>query len=169
MRQWINDNAALAAVALVVIVALGVWVMRPSSASGFEQVYFWDIATGELVVMPSDTLSPATSGNGLAVQAVVMACGSCDDESNHFVARLEMYTEEARQLVQQMAANRPANEDEARRIEQQIAAGRMVAEKPSSGGEPQWVSMMNPAGAMLLSTPAGKCGGAAVETCTPGK
>ncbi len=169
MRQWINDNAALAAVVLVVIVALGIWVMRPSSASGFEQSYFWDIGAGELVVMPSDTLPPAAapSGNGQAVAAVVMACGSCDDESSHFVARLEKYSDEAKQLVEQMATNRPDDPEQVRQLEQQIAAGRFIAEPLSGPGEPQWISMMTPTAASMLSAPSKKCSGVSAEVCTP--
>ena len=169
MRQWINDNPLIAIVAVaVLLVGLLVWSIRPAS-SGFEQSYFWDIATGELVVMPSDTLPPAAapSGSGQAVVAVVMACGSCDDQAGHFVARLEKYSDEAKQLIEQMATNRPADIEQVRQIELQIAAGRYIAEPLNGPGEPQWVSMMTPMAATMLSAPSKKCSGASAEVCTP--
>jgi hypothetical protein len=169
MRQWMNDNPVIAISAVaVLLVGLLVWSMRPAS-SGFEQSYFWDMAAGELVVMPSATLPPAAapSGNGQVVAAIVMACGSCADQAGHFVARLEKYTDEAKQLVEQMATNRPEDPEQARQIEQQIAAGRYIAKPLTGPGEPQWMSMMTPMAATMLSAPSSRCNGAAVEVCTP--
>jgi hypothetical protein len=115
VREWLNKNSAVVTIAAVVllILSLAFIIMNisgpPRPRERVIPVYFYDLNTNQLFVGQSDQVPPIYApsqpdkqGIPKGVRAFVYSCGECDDESERFIAYLEMYTPEAKAARERM-------------------------------------------------------------------
>ena len=104
VREWVNNNSAvataLAVLALVVALAVLVWTSGVGRARGApSQQWFFDLQSGELYEAAMDEIPPidTESGAGNGVKAIVYSCSSCD--SDRQIAWIERYKPDARKKL----------------------------------------------------------------------
>jgi hypothetical protein len=148
LRESINGNPAVAGAAVILLLIIAVFVVRGRGTTPYDQGYFYNLSTGELITLDSATLSPVTLPDGnTAVRAYVFSCTACADD--RFIGHLERYTDESKQLLGRI--DDPSLSDEQRReLNIQIGHGVQIALPPESGAQPQWHPMAAPAGAQIM-------------------
>lgn len=126
-RDFLNNNSALVTILAVVVlvISLGVIIMqtRGRGPMGPIDLYFYDLKTGKLFIAKSDQIPPIDAPGGpletpqgpkpAGVRAHVFACGECPSldgmtadqvaQTGAYIAYLEMYTEQAKQMMTQAA------------------------------------------------------------------
>jgi hypothetical protein len=164
--ETLNRNPAIGiGIAVVVLIIAAVIFMRSTgvgeSAQVIEQRYFYDLTTGELVALPNEPAPVTTASGSSAVWANVYACGSCDNESDRFIAYLEKYTD---------AAKSEASKPLARQDYDTLSNGHLLGMAPREpGGDIQWVPIETAEGMQITQTSLeGRCTGAALPMpCQP--
>lgn len=175
-RNWMNKNSAIASMAAIIllVVALGAVASNIFGGRGVPgpvDVYYYDLKTGELFTAKSSQFppihAPGSDGTGhpMGVRAYVYSCTDCSDESTRFVGYLEMYTPEAKKILE----NPPTMEDP-----DNLAAmdSFMMVEEEGhlvrAMDNEMWVLQMSEEGFMIMEDVQTQCGdGAIPHPCMP--
>jgi hypothetical protein len=166
IRETISQNPMIGIGIVVIAVGIVAWTMMPSSpkpGNNVSQTYFYNLESGEIVMMPTGTLPPATTESGQqAVQAHVYSCGDCTADQWFFY--LETLTEEAKAALESVG-----EDDDPTFALQADQMGRMVAEAPAGGGDPQWALATSQQGMAIANhyTGKSKCGTKLPNICRP--
>jgi len=164
--EAINKNPMIGVgIAVVILIVAGMILFRTTnvgkSGKPIEQRYFYDMGSGEVIVMGNEP-APVTSASGsTAVWAAVYTCGSCDSETDRFVAYIQKYTDEAKREVE-----KPLKQQDYDTVNE----GTVVAAPPSKAGdEVSWVQIETLQGMNITQMSIqGRCPGAAMATpCMP--
>lgn len=104
---------AVAGALVVILLAIAGWnmfryVSPPESKSAWPNAWYYDLTSTKLFVLPASSVPPvaAPGGDEAGVWAAVYACGSCDDQSKHFVAWLEKFSPETKKQLEDLIAPR---------------------------------------------------------------
>lgn len=166
VRDVIAQNPMVGVVIAVVAVAVVAWTQFSGGGGPGDNVnmtYFYDLESGEIVLMPTGTHPPATTEQGhKAVKANVYSCGECTADEWFFY--IESLTEEAKTALESVG-----EDDDPTAALRADQMGRMFAEPPASGGEPQWVRASSTQGETIAAQYGGKgkCGGKLPNICRP--
>lgn len=165
IRDFLNNNSALVTILAVVllIVALGFIVMQLGGGGNRVRtipVYYYDLDTGELFERESDTIPPVetSSGEMNGVRAFVFACNDCSDESDRFVGYLEMFTQEAKEILEMAPEDRP--EDVPYDF---YESGRLVKTPESD----RWFEANSPQGFQIMESVREQCPDGDPQPCYP--
>ncbi len=165
IRETISQNPMIGIGIVVVVAVIVVWTQLPGAkepGTNVSQTYFYNLESGEIVMMPTGTRPPATTESGQqAVKAHVYSCGECT--ADQWFYYLESLTDDAKAALENVG-----EDDDPTRALQADAMGRMVAEAPASG-EPQWVLAGSVQGQNIAATYSGKgkCGSKLPNICRP--
>lgn len=124
-----------------------------------DQIYFYDLASGDLFAGPTDAPPPITapSGEDKGVIAVVYTCGECVTDQLK-IAYLEKRSDEGKKAYAIMrelsAAGKPTPEALVDGVERE----HFVALPPATGQQPQWASLASPYGQDLTVQYRNQCG-----------
>jgi hypothetical protein len=161
--EAVNKNPIVGVVIAVVILGIAGYIMMSTSGGGggkqIEQRYFYDLSTGELTAMGNEP-APVTAASGSqAVWAHVFSCGSCEDESQRFVAYLQKLTDEAKAEFA-----KPLTQQDSDVI---MAGGRVALPPKEPGGEIRWVPADGMEGMRIGEAPLSLCPGGTPKLCEP--
>ena len=109
LRLWLAENPVIiGSVAAVIILIALYFILFSGGSSSIESPkvdYFYDLDSGEVFTDDFKIVPPYKHSSGAeAVKAVVVSCGSCEDESERQVAWLERYTETAKPEMERIMA-----------------------------------------------------------------
>ena len=177
IRQWVNNNSAVATILAVVLLLVALLVILktvgPTSGPGMAQYqYYYEIDSGERIKDDFTKVPPfATASGGTAVYALFYSCDDCDD--NWQVAFLRKYSDRAKKI----------KEDYERKMREAIESGEpmpAVMMPGVGGGGPwerdqlvsradpiKWVPIDSGEGRMIFSEWRDACGGEKPEICRP--
>jgi len=161
-RKFINQNSAVVTIGAVtvLVLALAAIVLQMqgpgAGARGPQDIWFYDLNTGELFVAKSNKLPPiAAPSDGTeqdenpsipaGVKAHVFSCGSCQDEQERFIAYLETYPPDVRDKLMAFREN-PPNYEEISEEDQRLLAGVEEAMMVRALDSNRWVNAMSEAG-----------------------
>ena len=177
IRQWVNNNSAVATILAVVLLIVAVLVIfktiGPTTGRGFSQYqYYYDIESRDRFKDDFTKVPPfETSTGGTGVYALFYSCDDCDD--NWQVAFLRKYSKRAKQL----------KEDYERKMRESMESGNPMPAvmMPGVGGggvwereqfvsrvDPiKWVPIDSEEGRKIFSVWRNACGGEKAEICRP--
>lgn len=167
VRKFLNQNSMVVTIiTLMVLVGSIAAILMYNRPTVYEpmEVYYYDLDTNELFEGMSDDIPPVTApSGGYGVRAYVYTCSSCTDPDALFIGYLEMFTREAKEMM-----NRPTGstaditpEEEMMLLQQ----GHLVRAVEGEG----WVPESSEAGLMITDAPYEICGeGSMVRPCEPG-
>lgn len=166
-RNWLNNNSAMVTILAVVVLILSlatiIITMRPASYTPrVIDVYYYDLDTKQLFVDKSDKYPPIAtpSGGQKGARAYVFSCGDCADESQRFIGYLEVYTPEAKKILENPNADPAAMADPIDVYED----GRLLATEQGQ----QWHKASSVQGFEVMDAPQTRCGNNAPNSCNPG-
>lgn len=194
MRDWMNNNSALVTVGAVVVLILSLgYIVWSSKGPGYGprviDIYYYDLNTKQVFVGKSDQYPPidAPSGRGYklpngqeipaGVRAYVFACGECPDVTglsldelqakNAFVAYVEMYTMEVRDmLMKQAAGEAPSGPEQEGMMYEMFERGQLIADPAKL----TWVLANTEQAMQIQSSLEGRCPGPEpIQPCLPGR
>lgn len=170
VRQFLNEHPPVVLVGLVVAAALFIWTMLPASTEAIRHIptaYFYDLNTGELLILAADTEEPFETKSGpnhgrlAGVRAHVFTCGRCT-EDERFVGWLEMPDHAKSEPVIDETA-KPAKIDRAG--ESPPEPSRILIRSES---DPIWVPYHSRAGRRIRDQVERRCGeNQSVRYCSP--
>lgn len=206
LRDWLNNNSAVVTILAVVILilSLGFIIMQasgPKYKAQIVDVYYYDLGNGTIFTAKSNEIPPIESksgpgpaGNPQGVRAYVFSCGDCKNESERFVGWLEMYTREAKEMMQspnRMGPGMPPPPGSPNAAPGSPAAAPGSPAAPAGQAQPpgpeffdfwekghlvrtveedSWVQANSPEGFAIMQALQGKCGqGAIPKPCFPGR
>lgn len=163
-----NRNPAVIVLVIVALVGAVVMVMRRDDGPQFEQGYYYDLTSRDLFVAEYDQQSSVISPTGgTGVRAHVFSCSTCDDEASQFVGRLERYSDEAEQLLDQLATvSDPQKRNE---LNAQIAQEITIALPRDASEDLQWYAVESADGMRVMEHAAQQCNaeGGQLQVCSP--
>jgi len=166
MRDFLNNNSALVTILAVVllIVALGFIVMQLGGGSNRVRtipVYYYDLDTGEIFERQSDVNPPVETAGGemRGVRAFMFACNDCSDESDRFIGYLEMFTPEAKELLDMPTGQRPDD------VPYDFYENGRLVRLPDGT---QWYPANSPQGFEIMNQVRDACPGGDPKPCYPG-
>lgn len=166
LRDVMQSNPmAVATVAVVVIVMSVFWTLRGEEHSPRpDQVYFYDLDTGELFAGARTARPPIDTPGGVrrGVKAEVYACGDCGGELR--IAYLTTYSDEAIEAMKQLDNADPAKTEA---LSQVVDRGTLIASSPAAGQAVQWMSAFSSQGLALMAPAARSCSEGEAVTCFP--
>ena len=165
LGEMLNKNPMIGVgVAVVILVVAGVIVMRSTgigdSPNILKQRYFYDMTSGDVIVM-DNVPAPVTADSGsTAVWAAVYTCGSCDNESERFVGYLQKYTDQAKSEVA-----KPLSQQDYDTVNE----GTVVAMVPEKAGdELAWFQVETREGMQITQASVqARCPGGMTMPCSP--
>lgn len=141
---------AIAAVALAIVA----WVVVLKPGGGVDGQYFYDLRSNELYVESVKAIAPVKRPSGSeGVLAVVMACNSCDDKADRFIAYLEKNTEAYNKVI---ASGEPPKPED---LENKSLIRAVDGET--------WLPSANAAARAIIAAANEKCGSSPPTFCTP--
>jgi len=151
----------LSAAALMLVIGATMVVRHVAGGPGAveappEQVYFFDVQTGQLFAAPIDAPSPTTapSGPDNGVRAVVYTCGTCDDDQIT-VGYLQMMSQRGKEIYARVKELGP---DVTPDLVAQLELESFVALPPEPGGDVQWVNVATPQEDRIMQVYRTACG-----------
>ncbi len=155
----LRQRVLIAGSALLVIAALGWWILPEGTDEAPAKRWFYDLNTGELFAAEASELPPIDAPSGGLPDADGSPAGvlanviRIEGDETREVAYLQTYTAEARQLLES------SRQGSAPAAYEQALAGTLVALPPAKPGGPiAWVALSSPDGykiTMALETRAG--------------
>lgn len=153
---------------IVVLLCATAWIaIRNSNTTASGQVFYYDLATGELFGGDPTANPPidAPSGPGSGVRAMVYGCGGCSAAKRQTVY-LMTYSQEARDAMASAEDQLKEGIAVSPELASAIARGQQVASVPETG-EVQWVSSTSPEGMALMNTSKDLCQDQTPIACFP--
>lgn len=168
LRETIRANPIIGIGIFAVAIGIVVWTQfrgtEPAPGENIATTFFYDLKMGDIVYLPTGTNPPATTKSGNpAVKAHVFSCGECN--ADEWFYYLETLNDQAKAALDSVGEN-----DDPTRALQADAMGRMVAEVPTDGGDPQWVLANSAHGQGMAAAynSSEKCnGGGSPKICRP--
>lgn len=168
-RNWLNNNSAMVTILAVVILILSlafiIFTNRPQSyVPRVIDVYYYDLNAKQLFVDKSDKYAPITapsSADSLGARAYVFSCGDCGDESQRFVGYLEMYTKEAKAMLENP---QPMNPDDPGIYPDVYEDGRLLR----AADDTKWVKANSNEAFTIMDAVQTRCGTEPPKSCMPG-
>jgi len=190
VREYLNNNSAVATIAAVVIlvIALGILVWsNKGPSSGSTQVYFYDLNEQKLLVAPASTQSPFETESGdfayppglgpgpAGVMAFVYACESCDgieagmsavevEAAGGEIAYVSRYSLEAIEARKKMESGEQVDPMQMMALAGPLDQGGMLYALPDGQF---WVTEMSNEGRAFMSSVSTLCSGSNVKFCRP--
>lgn len=180
VRDWVNNNSAVATVlavlALVVALAVLVWTSGGGKPRGApSQQWFYDLGSGELYEAPMDSIPPieTESGPENGVKAIVYSCSSCD--SDRQIAWIEKYKPDARKKLMEFRAKQKEAAGSGKPVPPMAMMDPMMMEMGrgkviSRHDKIKWVSMDSESGRKIQAGIRKPCPeGVKIKFCYPGR
>ena len=155
----LRQRVLIAGSALLVIAALGWWILPEGTDETPAKRWFYDLNTAELFAAEASELPPIDAPSGGLEDADGAPAGvlanviRIEGDEAREVAFLQTYTAEARQLLE------ASRQGQGQADYERILAGTLVALPPAKPGGPiAWVALSSPDGyrfAMAMETLAG--------------
>lgn len=134
-----------------------------------DQIYFYDVATGELFNGPIGALPPidSPSGEGEGVIAVVYTCGECITDQLK-IAYLEKWSDEGKKSHATMRALIEAEKPTPEQLVDLVEREHFVSLPPTVNQPPQWASLASSHGQAITVQFRDQCGeGITPRRCNP--
>lgn len=168
IRQWLNDNSALAVIVAAVILLIALLVILNTNKNAARPTgsaqWYYDIESRKRFKDEGTKIAPfETASGGTGVSAMVYSCGDCD--SDWKIAFLRKYSDEAKKLKEeQRRALREAVESGVPPAPGQM--GPLEQEMLISRVDPiEWFEFASPDAEAILAEYAAACGDKAATIC----
>lgn len=170
LREWVTQRPAAGVVVVILALAIAVVMIvrsfQPRGVQLANQVYYFDLGSGDLFPAPTSMypIDGPQGGTGKGVRASVFSCGGCD-ASQRVVGYLTTYTEEAIGVLK----NPPSAEQDPTGVLVSTARerGELIALPPAAGQPAQWLPRNSPQGRAIAQQYDQLCDGQPARACLP--
>ena len=169
LRNFLDENPTVGLLAALIVLggslaAIAFFIFGNKQGGTVVDIWFYDVDAKQLFVAKSNDLPPiqAPSG-GPGVKAYVFACNDCNDPDDRFIAWVEMYTPEYKDILLNPPPMDPENPDAGIDLSRIMDEGQLVA-KPDSN---KWTPSTSERAFALMSGLEERCNGQIPKTCLP--